>query len=118
ALLNPDAFSTPAAGQIGNTGRNAFAGPGLFSADLSISRSFALSATNEKRRATIRADFYNALNHANLGQPETFFDVNEPRRSLFGQAFYGRQEKISGFPVLAPLNETARQVQLFLRFEF
>ncbi len=112
-LLNADAFSTPGAGQIGNTGRNAFAGPGLFSADISISRSFRLSGTNEKRRATVRADFYNALNHANLGQPETFLGA-----SLFGQAFYGRQEKNSGFPVLAPLNETARQIQLFFRFEF
>ncbi len=121
-LLNSAAFATPAPlttpdntliGRIGNTGRNAFTGPGLISADFSISRHFDLSSGNEKRKATLRADFYNVLNHANLNNPQTY--LTGPH---FGQALYGREEKNSGFPLLAPLNETSRQVQLFLRFEF
>ncbi|HEY3835824.1 MAG TPA: carboxypeptidase regulatory-like domain-containing protein, partial [Bryobacteraceae bacterium] len=34
-ILNPANFSFPVAGQIGNTGRNAFRGPGLYNVDLS-----------------------------------------------------------------------------------
>ena len=113
ALLNAAAFSTPVAGKIGNTGRNSFAGPGLVSADLSISRAFQLSRAHETRRATLRADFYNAFNHANLGNPGAYLPS-----ANFGQALYGLEEKNSGFPPLTPFNETARQIQLFLRFEF
>ena len=112
-LLNCNAFGIPAAGQIGDTGRNAFTGPGLVSADFSLSRRFQLSRTNEKRRATVRADFYNVVNHANLNNPQSFLTG-----AHFGEAAYGRDEKNSGFPVLAPLDETARQIQLFLRLEF
>lgn len=31
---------------------------------------------------------------------------------------FGRKGRESGFPALAPLNETARQFQLLLRVEF
>ncbi len=112
-LLNPAAFRADITGRLGNTARNEFAGPGLVSADLSVSRTFRIPSANESRRVTLRADFYNALNHANLGNPQT--SVNGTH---FGQALYGRDEKFSGFPVLAPFNETARQVQLMARFEF
>jgi hypothetical protein len=91
-------------------GRNAFTGPGLISADLSLSRRFAL---RERWKLTLRADFYNALNHANLNNPEEF--VNLPS---FGQALYGREEKNTGFPLNAPFNETSRLIQLFLRVEY
>lgn len=112
-LLNSAAFADPGPGMIGNTGRNAFAGPGLVSADFSLSRQVQLSSTNERRQAVLRADFYNILNHANLNNPQSYLTGDR-----FGQALYGREEKNSGLPVLAPLNETARQIQLFLRFEF
>jgi hypothetical protein len=85
----------------------------LISADLSFSRRIALG---ERRKLTLRADFYNALNHANLNNPEEY--VNFTGAVSFGQALYGRQEKNSGFPILAPFNETSRLIQLFLRFEF
>jgi hypothetical protein len=41
-LLNREAFVRPPAGQLGNTARNAFRGPGLFSLDASVARSFRL----------------------------------------------------------------------------
>jgi hypothetical protein len=112
-LLNSYAFGVPAATAAGTSGRNAFAGPGLVSADLSAARSFALPTLGAAARFTLRADFYNAFNHANLNNPQTF--LNGPH---FGQALFGRQENNPGFPILLPLNETARQVQIFLRFEF
>ena len=112
-LLNAAAFGLPGAMAIGTSGRNEFPGPGLMSADLSIARRFPVRKLGEAGRVTLRADFYNVFNHANLNNPDSYF-----MGPHFGRALYGRSEKNSGFPVLAPLNETARQVQILFRLEF
>jgi hypothetical protein len=112
-LLNASAFAAPGPNLIGNSGRNAFSGPGLFNTDASISRAFLFPTLRESLRLTVRADFYNVFNHANLNNPESGLGASD-----FGVALYGRREANSGFPLLAPLNETARQTQLLLRIEF
>jgi Carboxypeptidase regulatory-like domain len=118
-LLNSMAFATPD-GAVGTSGRNEFYGPGLVSANLSISRSFRVPRSRETARAVIRADFYNVLNHANLNNPDPYYCLpGSPGCSPgFGVALFGRTETTNGFPQSAPLNETARQIQLMLRFEF
>src|SRR5262249_25019837 len=62
-LLDKAGFAEPADGVLGNSGRNAFRGPGLWSLDLSVSRSFPLRMLRESGRFTLRADFNNAFNH-------------------------------------------------------
>ena len=114
-LLNANAFQVRTQDGVGTSGRNAFAGPGLVSADLSVSRTVAVA---ERLRVTVRADFYNALNHANLNNPNNLLSSNPANNAGFGQALYGRREVDSGFPLLTPFDETARQVQVFLRIEF
>jgi hypothetical protein len=109
-LLNPAAFSNPGPNQIGNSGRNEFRGPGAFYMDVSVARTFPL---RERLRLTVRGDFYNALNHANLNLPASF--LGSPQ---FGTALYGGGETSSGSPLSTPLSETARQVQVLLRLEF
>jgi hypothetical protein len=111
-LLNPAAFSDPTSG-IGNLGRNAFVGPGLFNIDVSLNRAFRVKWLGEAGRFNIRADVYNFLNHANLGNPDP-----QLSSSTFGLATYGRKAQPTGFPGLLPLNETARQVQLMFRVEW
>jgi hypothetical protein len=112
-LLNPLAFSIPEGLTPGNTGRNEFRGPGLYSIDASVARAFTIPKLREGTKFTVRADFFNLLNHANLGNPDNFItDAN------FGVATYGRQGVTSGFPASTPLNETARQMQILLRAEF
>jgi hypothetical protein len=113
-LLNLSAFRNPTAGTLGNSGRNAFSGPGLFNVDLSLSRSFGLKWLGESGRLTFRADAFNVLNHANLNNPAA--NVGSP--DDFGIATYGRKEENRGFPLLTPFRETARQIQLLLRIEF
>ncbi len=109
-LLNSAAFSDAAPCTLGNLGRNAFIGPGFYNLDLSLARSFAIT---ESRRFTLRASAFNVLNHANLNNPDSQLgDAN------FGIATYGRQGVSTGFPAVAPLNETPRQMQLSLKFEF
>jgi hypothetical protein len=112
-LLNPANFSIPAAGQLGNTGRNAFRGPGLYNVDVSLSRSFPVKYIGESGRLTVRVDAFNFLNHANLNNPDA--QLTSPR---FGVAAYGRTERASGFPAVTPLNETARQFEVIVRLSF
>jgi hypothetical protein len=112
-LLNPSAFGPAAPNTLGNLGRNAFTGPGFYSLDLSLARAFHLPWLGEAGRLRVRADAYNVLNHANLGNPN-----DQLTSSAFGVATYGRQGYASGFPAVSPLNETPRQIQLSLKVEF
>jgi hypothetical protein len=112
-LLNRAAFAQSPDGVQGNTGRNAFRGPGLYNIDISLSRSFPLRWLGEAGRLSFRADAFNFLNHSNLNNPQPFINQTD-----FGVARFGRQGLASGFPAVSPLNETARQVQLILRLEF
>ena len=115
-LLNPAGFSEPGPSMLGNSGRNAFRGPGFYSLDLSLARSFGLRWLGEAGRLTFRADAYNVLNHANLGNPDAIF--TNPLSSTFGIASFGRQGVQTGFPAVSPLNETPREVQLSVRVIF
>jgi hypothetical protein len=112
-ILNPSAFQNPPPGVLGNTGRNAFPGPGFFSVDVSLSRSFHPRRLPESTRMVVRADLYNFLNHANLNDP-----VAALGSQGFGVATYGRQTQAYGTPILTPLQETSRQIHLMARFEF
>jgi hypothetical protein len=112
-LLNSLAFNSAAPSTLGNVGRNAFTGPGFYNLDLAVGRSFPLPWLGEGSRLNFRADFFNVLNHANLGNPDTL--ITDPS---FGIATYGRQGQASGFPTLSPLNETPRQIQLSVRIQF
>ena len=71
--LNPVAQ----AGQFGNEGRNVLRGPGIEDVDFSLFKNFSVT---ERARLQFRAEFFNLLNHANLGLPEN--DLQSP---AFGQ---------------------------------
>jgi hypothetical protein len=117
-LLNPAAFQEPKSGQVGNTARNEFRGPGVASMDLSLSRSFGLKWLGEAGRVTLRADAYNFLNHANLNNPSADVTSTTLFQKTIGIATYGRQDAHTGFPSSIPLDETSRQIQLMLRVSF
>jgi hypothetical protein len=57
--LDPAAFTLPAAGTYGNVGWNSFVGPGTWSFDMSLSRSFNF---RETQRFEIRAEAFNVTN--------------------------------------------------------
>ncbi|MES1258115.1 MAG: hypothetical protein ABUS51_06780, partial [Acidobacteriota bacterium] len=112
-LLNRAAFAPPSVFQQGTSGRNAFAGPGSFSLDVSLSRTFLLTALGESWKLIFRADAFNLLNHPNLGPPVS--DISSPQ---FGQAQYGVGEQRTVFPALTPFMENPRHIQFALRLEF
>ncbi|HEV2689499.1 MAG TPA: hypothetical protein VGV35_13135, partial [Bryobacteraceae bacterium] len=118
-LLNFADFSAAAPGALGNGGRNAFGGPGFYNVDLSVARALSVKWLGEGGCLTFRADAFNVLNHANLGNPFAQFDpTNDPLTTPFGNATFGRQGAQSGFPAVSPLNETPRQIQLSVRVTF
>jgi hypothetical protein len=70
--FNPKAFVAPPAYTFGNASRNSVYGPGMHSLDIAIAREFSVA---EKARIEARAEFFNALNHTNLGTPNRFVNT-------------------------------------------
>jgi len=67
-------FARPAFGTFGNLGRNSEIGPGFIEADLAIAKSIPIK---ESVNFELRADFFNAFNHVNLGQPDSCVDCQD-----------------------------------------
>jgi hypothetical protein len=89
--LNPAAFAVPAAFTFGNVGRNSVYGPGMQTLDVALAREFSLT---EKAKFQFRAEFFNTLNHVNLGTPNRF--VNTPQFGTITEAATpGREIQIS-----------------------
>jgi hypothetical protein len=89
--FNPAAFTAPPAYTYGNVGRNSVYGPGLQTMDLAIDRSFSMA---EKTRFEARAEFFNALNHTNLGTPNRFVNTSS-FGSITEVATPGREIQVS-----------------------
>jgi hypothetical protein len=64
--FNPAAFAAPYPGTFGNVGRDTLTGPGLSELDFALAKSTTI---HERLRAQFRAEFFNALNHANFTTP-------------------------------------------------
>ena len=94
--FNPAAFITPPAFAFGNAGRNTVYGPGMQTLDLALVREFVIT---ERMKFQIRGEFFNALNHVNLGTPNRF--VNTPQ-----------------FGTITEASTPGREVQLGARISF
>lgn len=64
--FNPGCYTPQPFGTLGNVGRNSLIGPGLLDLDFSIIKE---TRVTERLNAEFRAEFFNILNHTNLGQP-------------------------------------------------
>lgn len=64
--FDPTAFAANAPGEFGNLGRNAMRGPGQYNIDFNMMKNFRVT---ERHRLQFRAEFFNLLNHASLGNP-------------------------------------------------
>ncbi len=67
-FLNPAAFSVNPVGTFGNVQKGSFRGPGYADWDVSAARDFPFS---ERTSLQFRAEYFNVLNHTNLGDPGT-----------------------------------------------
>jgi len=66
--LNAKAFAQPALGTYGNSGRNAYFGPGYQGVDLSLVRQFSLT---DQHKIEARVEAFNAFNWMRKGNPVT-----------------------------------------------
>ena len=94
--LNPKAFATPPAYTYGNVGRNSVYGPATQTLDLGIVREFSVA---EKARFEARGEFFNALNHTNLGTPNRFVNT-------------------ANFGSITEVSTPGREIQLSARLSF
>lgn len=76
--------------QIGNSGRNILTSPGLTNLDLALVKGFGLT---ESSRLEFRAEAFNALNHVNLGNPET--NLRSPNAGMIRGALPARVMQLS-----------------------
>jgi len=98
--FNPACFTTPAAiaggTLVGNSGRNAFYGPGIKTVDFSTFKNYKLT---EQARVQLRAEFFNILNHPNFAAPNFLNDAN----NSIGTSSAG---------VIGSTSTSSRQIQL------
>jgi Carboxypeptidase regulatory-like domain/TonB dependent receptor len=98
--LNQDAFAVPGTGQFGNCGVGRYHGPGFTNVDLSF---FKIVPVKESMRFEFRAEMFNAFNHANFSNPNSFYapftlgaggfgaitsTIGDPREMQFALKFY------------------------------
>lgn len=95
-----DSFFAPASGELGNTGRNFFTGPTLFSLDLTLGKRIKFS---ESRNLEIRAELQNATNTPSFAVPS---DAN----LVINSANFGF--------VGGNVNSGSRKVQFAAKFSF
>jgi hypothetical protein len=71
--FDASAFAIPAPQAYGTAGRNILRGPGSSTLDLALAKSFSWGG-RETRRVQFRSEFFNSLNHTNLGLPVSTID--------------------------------------------
>ncbi len=85
--LNPAAFSQPALGTFGNSGRNQFYGPGTKGVDLSLVRAFRFGT----QRAEARIEAFNAFNWTRFnGLNQQAPATNPLNTNILNNANFGR----------------------------
>jgi hypothetical protein len=105
-------FSTPAPGELGNTGRNFFTGPNFFNVDMTVRKKFRLS---ERRNIELRADINNLTNTpsfefpisstSSIGTQSPGFTGSAATNGVFGR-------------IRDSVNSNSRRIQLGIKFNF
>ncbi len=99
--FNPNAFILPAYGTYGNLGRGTYDGPGLANLDFAVLKDTRL---RESAKLQFRAEFFNTLNHTNLGTPNATVFSNGAISSSAG--------------IITATATTSRQIQFGLKLMF
>jgi hypothetical protein len=105
--LNPKAFALPALGTYGNMTAGAVRGPGAFTINMNLSRSFRI---HEMQALEIRGEAFNVLNWTNSYNPVTGFTATN-----FGQIVAGSS---SGLGALSQSLNDPRIMQFALKYTF
>ena len=80
-------FTVPTSGApFGNVGRNSFRGPDFWQWDLGVDKFFKI---HENVKLQFRSEFFNALNHTNLGIPDS--NISDAAFGTIRSTFPARQ---------------------------
>jgi hypothetical protein len=111
--FNPNAFSAPKAGYVGNVKRDSLTGPGFADWDISLLKSTQLT---ERTRLQLRAEFFNVLNHTNLQLPnEVVYSTGPTQGTLANQ----NTAAALGSPgTISATANTSRQIQFAAKIVF
>ncbi len=107
--INRAAFSIPAAGQAGTSGRNVVRGLPAWQVDLALRRQFKLT---EKLNLQFRAEAFNVFNHPNFGAIQTNLNA-----ANFGQATNMLNRQLGGLNQLYQIGGP-RSLQFALKLQF
>jgi hypothetical protein len=112
--INPDAFSTPAIGSIGNSPRNFVRGFGAWQMDFTLRREFPI---HERLKLQFRAEAFNIFNHPNFGQITTSLCSSSNHLCTFGEATAVLAQSLGG---LSPLYQMGgpRSLQFAAKITF
>jgi trimeric autotransporter adhesin len=77
--FNPDAFTYPLPGELGDAGRNTIPGPWQWSLNTAFGRYFTIGGEGSRKRLELRLETTNTLNHVNITNVNT----------VYGSALYG-----------------------------
>ena len=109
----PAAFSAPAAGAVGNLGRDTLTGLGYADWDLSLAKSTRLT---EALRAELRGEFFNVLNKTNLATPnEVVYSAGPTQGTTATETAVVAASPTAGVVTGAA---TSRQIQISLKLLF
>ena len=101
--MDPLAFGLPQAGFLGNLGRGAIIGPGLFTLDFALHK--ALLETDHQK-IMLRAEFFNVTNRPNFSIPSS------------QELFRDSGVRVGSAGRITSTTTGSRQIQLALRWEF
>jgi Carboxypeptidase regulatory-like domain len=108
--FNPGCYTLQPLDTLGNVGRDSLTGPGLLDLDFSVIKQ---TKVTEKLNAEFRAEFFNIINHTNLGQPANAVFAGTrgalPDNAAFTSATAG---------LITAASTTSRQIQFALKLVF
>jgi hypothetical protein len=107
--FNPNQFTLPLVGTIGDVGRNILREPGLATWDFSLNKDTAWALLGEQGRVQFRAEVFNLLNHSNFGTAQN---------GGFLAGSVGDVQEQPTFDGIISTNTPSREIQFALKFLF
>jgi Carboxypeptidase regulatory-like domain len=105
---NPQCYSLPSIGTLGNVGRNTVNGPGLLGVDIGVLKDTKIT---ERLDTQFRAEFFNIVNHTNFAPPN-------PAAGAFAGNVGAPQTYNTNAGLIGNTSTSSRQIQFALKFIF
>ena len=118
--INPAAFTLPAPGEFGDAPRDLYRGPGTWQIDIGAAKTIQFG---ESVQLEFRSEFFNILNHPQLGQPQATCDLSilvpTGCQSGFGSIINTINLNTAIVSPITPVGSgTPREIQFALRLQF